>query len=101
MNLSPNQLRTGARMMVLGLVVGLLGGGGSASAGNHLKLVPESVVGADRCSRCHEQSVKAWRGTLHFYTLGDLHKTKEAAKIVDKMGISSIRAERTSRTLQP
>ena len=85
MKLSPNPIRAGARMLALGLVVGLFGVVDSAVAKEHLRIDPAKVVGAKICAECHEFSVRSWYKTRHFKTFAKLHKSKKARAIYKKM----------------
>ncbi len=96
MKLSSKLIGAGTAVLALGLVIGPLVIGGSAVAEVLLRLDPTKIMGADKCGECHKPSVEAWRGTRHFKTFQQIHRTKEAKAIAKKMGIKSIKSRKSA-----
>jgi len=56
---------------------------------------PENVVGPEKCLECHKSEGKTWQKTHHFNTFNEMHKSKDAKAIADKMGVKQIKKEAT------
>jgi hypothetical protein len=65
----------------------LLGVGASAAP------LPEKVGGPESCAECHLDEIAAWRKSAHFKTFNELHRTPEAAAILQKLGLSKMKGE--------
>lgn len=62
-------------------------------------LRPDKVVGYEKCEECHEEEVKAWRGSAHFRSNSVHRDAKTRAKadeIAKKMGLADAAAMETS-----
>ncbi|MEZ6121274.1 MAG: cytochrome c family protein [Pirellulaceae bacterium] len=56
---------------------------------------PHKVVGAENCSKCHQNELNVWKQTPHFHTFDTLHRKPEAQQIAERMGIRSIKRDET------
>ena len=52
---------------------------------------PAKVLTAGTCVKCHAAETEVWKGTAHFRTFEQLHRSSQAKEIAQKMGISSIK----------
>ena len=55
---------------------------------------PDKVTGPEACAECHIQELEAWKLTVHFKTLSELHRRPETAAMLGKLGLGRIKAER-------
>lgn len=53
----------------------------------------DRIVGVNECAECHKNETAVWKGTHHFATYTEMHKTDAAKKIAKKMKIKRIKAE--------
>lgn len=72
------------------VVVGFSSVESSARDFDHTK-----VVGAQKCVQCHKKENTAWQETHHFKVFNTLHKSDDAKKISDAMGIKNIKKDPT------
>lgn len=49
------------------------------------------VVGHEKCVKCHQSEVDTWKKTPHAETYESLHRKPEAAEIVRKLGLQSVK----------
>ncbi len=73
----------------------LLGFAVPGSESSHAIEHPENVVGPEKCLECHKSEGKAWQKTHHFSTFNEMHKSKDAKAIADKMDVKQIKKEAT------
>lgn len=57
------------------------------------RLDPAQVEGPGACGECHEDSVKAWRGSHHFGTFKAMPRSEKAREFADKLGIKRVKSE--------
>jgi len=50
-----------------------------------------TAVGPEKCEKCHREEIKVWEGTKHFKSFKDIHKHKDAGKIVIATGDKQMR----------
>jgi hypothetical protein len=67
--------------------------GFSQAQGQALHLDPAKVKGPGACGECHENSVKAWRGSHHSDTFKSMPRSAEAREISDKLGIKRVKSD--------
>ncbi len=72
------------RTRTLGWAIGLLAVW-FAVAGSAAVAAP-TVVGPEKCQKCHEAEYKVWEGTKHFKSFKDIHKRKNAKAIAKAVG---------------
>ena len=56
---------------------------------------PQHVVGAEKCSKCHQSEISTWHQTPHYQTFEQLHRKPEATAIAKRLGLSSIKRNDT------
>ena len=88
MNLLKLILRGGIASVIL-----VCAGLSSAQAEPALHLDPANVKGPSACGECHENSVKAWRGSHHFGTFKSMPRSEKAREFADKLGIKRVKSE--------
>jgi hypothetical protein len=88
MNLLKLILRGGIASVIL-----VCAGLSSAQAEPALHLDPANVKGPSACGECHENSVKAWRGSHHFGTFKSMPRSEKAREFADNLGIKRVKSE--------
>jgi len=81
-------LRGGVAVVVL-ICAGLL----SAQGEQAMHIDPANVKGPGACGECHENSIKAWRGSHHFGTFKSMPRSEKAREFADKLGIKRVKSE--------
>lgn len=81
-------LRGGAAIVIL-----ICAGLSNAQSDQTLHLDPANVKGPSACGECHENSVKAWRGSHHFGTFKAMPRSEKAREFADKLGIKRVKSE--------
>ena len=56
---------------------------------------PAEVLGADSCAKCHENEIRQWKQTPHYATFESLHRRPEAKQIVARLGLRSVKRNKT------
>ncbi len=56
---------------------------------------PAQVLGADSCTKCHENELRQWKLTPHFATFESLHRNPEAKAITKRLGLSTVKRNET------
>ena len=64
-----------------------------AQAEQSMHIDPANVKGPSACGECHENSVKAWRGSHHYGTFKSMPRSEKAREFADKLGIKRVKSE--------
>ena len=84
------------KLVLRGLIASIIlvcAGLSPVQAEQTLHLDPANVKGPSACGECHENSVKAWRGSHHFSTFKAMPRSDKAREIADKLGIKRVKSE--------
>lgn len=78
----------------LGIILGLLVVSPTIARGQETApwpIDPHQVVGHEKCVKCHQPEVEVWKKTPHSQTFETLHRKPEAAEIIKKLGLQSVK----------